>query len=58
MNPLSLLRYIPEALGLIKDLSALHSGDRAAVRKDIRDRRAEIAKNRAETDRQLAEKRE
>lgn len=56
MNPLNYLRYVPDAIRLARELAALYKGDHEAVRKDIADRRAEIAAKRAERDKQLAEK--
>lgn len=56
MNPLKYLRYLPDAARLAREIADLYKGDHEAVRKDIADRRAEIARKRAERDKQLAEK--
>lgn len=56
MNPLKYIRYLPDAVRLAREIADLYKGDPEAVRKDIADRRAEIARKRAERDKQLAEK--
>lgn len=51
-----LVAIAPELLAMAIDAFHAHDGDVAAARRDILDRRADIARMRAERDRQLAAK--